>query len=174
MSAAYFTLPEYLIKKLDRLMADAGKLVLKEITFKKSYDYIIDKCGWKRMRDMSKIESLKLLHYISTQRKPLALSQHFIFPIRTCKQIIAKDGLTKSSCKNVFLFKALPFYNNLGPEIIDTSPSCLKLDLCLLKLKASTSTSSSSGTESINLPLFSVDLCRNWLGLFYLFSFPNS
>ena len=55
---------------------------------------------------------------------------------------------------------------------VDTSPSCLKLDLCLLKLKASTS--SSTSTESINLPLFSVDLCRNWLGLLSLSSHCNT
>ena len=48
----------------------------------------------------------------------------------------------------------------------DTSPSCLKLDLCLLILKGSTRTSTS--TESIILPLFSVDLCRNWLSLFMI------
>ena len=43
----------------------------------------------------------------------------------------------------------------------NTRPSYLKLDFYLLKLKACCSTNSCS--ESVDLPLFSADLCHNWL-----------
>ena len=117
LSATYVNIPDYLAKKLDKLLADAAKLVLSENTYRKSYDYLIDKCGWKRICIMAQHECLKLMHAINIDKRPLSLATNFSFPSRACKNISVKSGLTNKDYSNVFLFNILHMYNNIKAEI---------------------------------------------------------
>ena len=114
------------MKKLDSTIINAGRLVLKSKAIRKSHDFIRKSCGWKNIKDMSKTECLKIIHQISKTRRPQCLTLLFDFPNRSCKPITIKRIVKTKHDDNVFLFKALPYYNSLKQEIKALSTKSFK------------------------------------------------
>ena len=62
-------------------------------------------------------EALKIIHRVNISRQPLAISNMFTFPNRSAKAIQFNTPYKKSKHDdNIFLCKALPYFNNLKME----------------------------------------------------------
>ena len=122
MAPAYFSAPQFLLKKLNTTLVKIAKMALGYTPPRTSYDEILEKCGWTNVYSLCKGEALKTFHKIVKNEKPQSLFQLFNIPSRKAKHISIKNYKKSKIADSLFLFKILPFYNSLKSDTKQLTP----------------------------------------------------
>ena len=119
----YMNASEQNIVKLHKVIMTAARAAIGNYCFKKSVDYILQKCNWLTAKNLILNSSLNLIHKIITNQAPPALFNLYK-NIKTKRSVVAAT-LTyrpKTKCvKNFFLYKGTNIYNSL-PNFLKNLP----------------------------------------------------
>ena len=76
--------------KLHKILMTTARTVIGHYGFKWSCTKILNNCNWPNIDDMIKLSSLKLLHYIITNRSPTNIFNKMKIPKRNTSEITLK------------------------------------------------------------------------------------
>ena len=103
--------------KLHKILMTTARTVIGHYGFKWSCTKILNNCNWPNIDDMIKLSSLKLLHYIITNRSPTNIFNKMKIPKRNTSEITLKAIPQTRLSRNFFLYKQLKNYNCLPNQI---------------------------------------------------------
>ena len=127
----YSNLNKYLFNRLHKIQMTAARAVIGNYCFKKSTDYILNKCKWLKMKDLIMYRCLSYIHGVIENKKPKCIYQIY-------RQNRFERHKAELTCVNLpkgkkystfFLYSQTQNYNKIPIEIKEKSSVNFKKEL---------------------------------------------
>ena len=105
--------------KLHKIIMTAARAAIGNYCYKKSTNYILNKCKWFDIQDMILISSLNTIHKTLINKKPLCLFKYFKISNRERRGQPTANKLIPLSSKlhTFYIYKYTKIYNKLPQDV---------------------------------------------------------
>ena len=122
------------LNKLYKIIMTAARAAIGDYCFKKSTQYILNKCKWFDINDLITFSSLNTIHKILHYKKPISLVSLFRSSAkeRKAKTVTTNYLPLTTKMSNFYIYKYSKIYNSLDKTLTDKKTKGFKNELKLM------------------------------------------
>ena len=107
------------VQRLHKLIMYVARLVIGDYCFKKSTNYILDRVGWLSARDFINWSTIKFMHKIIQNQRPLSIYNYYKINKRKGAEIRPVTFPKSKYAREIGIYKGLQIYNRFPYSITD-------------------------------------------------------
>ena len=122
------------LMKLHKIIMTAARVAIGDYCFKKSNDYILNKCKWYDIDKLILISSLNTIHKVITNDTPPSMTKYFKSRERLRKGNTIATNIIPLSVKfqNFYIYKYTKIYNKIDNSVRLKNPKGFKNEIKLM------------------------------------------